>query len=132
MRIELTSAVHTGLLAEAARCWPHEACGLLLGDDIEVISQMEICANVHPHPATHFEIDPASLIAAHRRARLGGVKLIGYYHSHPDGDAVPSSVDRAMASGDGRIWAIIGRGKVVLWRDALHGFEPVSHMLRDD
>lgn len=121
MAITVTSGVLATLLEEATRAHPLECCGLLLGD--RMIARASPAANVHPEPARHFEIDPAALIAAHRAARAGGVPVLGYYHSHPTGIAEPSATDRAAASGDGRIWAIIAGGAVRLWRDSPTGFE---------
>lgn len=117
----LTSGAFATLIEEATKAHPQEACGLLLGrgDRIEVAVP---CVNVHPDPERHFEIDPAALIAAHRAARLGGPAVLGYYHSHPNGRAEPSATDRAMACGDGRIWAIVANGAVRLWRDDPAGF----------
>ena len=66
-----------------------------------------------PDPETHFEIDPQALIDAHRAARAGGPQVLGYYHSHPAGEPEPSATDRAMAAGDGRMWAIMGRDECV-------------------
>jgi len=110
--------------AEAAS--PHEACGLLLGADRHVHTAIP-CANVAADPARHFEIAPASLIAAHRAARAGGPQIIGYFHSHPNGLARPSATDQASAAGDGRVWAIVARGRITLWKDAPSGFEPLSY-----
>lgn len=124
MVIEVTSGAMATLLAEAQRAAPLECCGLLLGTPIRIEQAMP-AANVHADPAAHFEIDPATLIAAHKAERAGGPRLIGYYHSHPSGMAEPSAVDRAMASGDGRIWAIIAGSAVSFWRDAAAGFEPL-------
>lgn len=84
-------------------------------------------ANVHPSPQRHFEIDPQSLIDAHRNARDGSAKVVGYYHSHPDGPARPSSTDADMAHGDGMIWAIIGEGEALFWHDLADGFSPLSY-----
>jgi proteasome lid subunit RPN8/RPN11 len=124
MEIGVTSGVTATLLREAAQAHPHECCGLLLGrgDRIETAKP---ATNVHPAPHDHFEIDPATLIAAHRAARAGGPQVLGYYHSHPNGRAEPSATDAAQASGDGRIWAIMAQGAVTWWRDAPHGFEPL-------
>lgn len=122
MVAELTSGVTATLLREAAQASPHECCGLLLGQG-GTVNAAQPAANVHPDPASHFEIDPAALIAAHRAARVGGPEVLGYYHSHPNGRAEPSATDQVQASGDGRIWAIIAQGGVTLWRDAPHGFE---------
>lgn len=125
MEIAVTSGANATLLAEAAAAHPHEACGLLIGAG-DVISTAVPVNNVHPDPARHFELEPAALIAAHRAARAGGPQVLGYYHSHPTGSIRPSPSDQAVASGDGRIWAIVAGGAIGWWRDAPGGFEPLS------
>jgi proteasome lid subunit RPN8/RPN11 len=129
MTVEVSSALIADLLAEAAAAHPLEACGLLLGEGgaVRVIRR---CANVHPHPERHFEIDPRALIDAHRAARAGGPQVVGYYHSHPAGPPAPSATDRAHATGDGRVWAIVGEGRVGWWRDEIAGFVPLSYLAR--
>jgi proteasome lid subunit RPN8/RPN11 len=122
MEIAVTSGTLATLLEEAARAHPREACGLLLGEGGR-IDRAVPSANVHPDPRRHFEIDPQALIAAHRAAREGGAEVLGYYHSHPTGDPAPSAEDRAQASGDGRIWAIVAGGEIGWWRDLPTGFE---------
>jgi len=124
METAVTSGAKATLLAEAAAAFPLEACGLLLGA-AGVITAAVPVRNVHPDPARHFELDPAALIAAHRAARAGGPQVLGYYHSHPTGLASPSATDRACASGDGRIWAIVAGGAIGWWRDTPEGFEPL-------
>ncbi|MXO74667.1 peptidase [Altererythrobacter aerius] len=114
------------LLAEAAAAHPQEACGLILGSG-DRIDTLRPAANVHPDPAAHFEIDPRALIGAHRAAREGGPQVLGYYHSHPFGPPAPSATDRAHATGDGRVWAIVGEGTVGWWRDEPDGFVPLSY-----
>ncbi len=121
MAIELTSGALATLRQEATRARPRECCGLLLGEG-ERVKEVRPAANVHPDPLHHFEIDPAALIAAHRAARGGGPAVLGYYHSHPNGRAAPSATDRAMAGGDGRIWAIVASDDVLCWRDGPEGF----------
>ena len=128
MEIELTSGIAATLLAEATRAHPHECCGLLLGEGARLL-EVRPAANVHAAPERQFEIDPAALIAAHRAARAGGLQVLGYYHSHPNGLAQPSATDRAQASGDGRIWAIVAGDQVSWWRDGREGFEVLSTRL---
>lgn len=91
-----------------------EICGLLLGDPGWI---HEICpaANVAADPARHFELDPRTLLAAHKSARAGGPTVIGHYHSHPGGRPEPSSTDAACAALDGSLWLIIGGGDARLW-----------------
>lgn len=128
MVLEVTSGVIAALLADAARTAPDECCGLLLGSAGKV-EEARPAVNVAPDPARHFEIDPAALFAAHRASRAGGLPLIGYYHSHPDGHPVPSATDCAHASGDLRVWAIIASGSIGFWRDGDQGFEALSYVV---
>ncbi len=130
MEIVLTSEVHAALIAAARAAHPLEACGILLGEGTRIAAAVS-ARNIHPSPHTHFEIDPAALIAAHRAARAGGHQVLGYYHSHPHGAPAPSATDRACASGDGRIWAIIAGDDFRLWRDGDEGFTPLSFALID-
>ena len=130
MDIELTRAAFDRILAEARTGFPAEACGLLLGRG-DRIEQALPTRNVHSTPQTHFEIDPQALIDAHRAARRSGSEVVGYYHSHPAGPATPSATDQAMASGDGRVWAIVAGGDVTFWRDDEDGFAKLSYIVRD-
>lgn len=116
--------------AAVAAAHPREACGILLGEGHR-ISAARAAANVHPAPETRFEIDPQALIDAHRAARAGGPQVIGYYHSHPQGAPEPSATDRAMAAGDGRVWAIIADRDVRFWRDGKEGFAALPFTMID-
>ena len=116
MTIAVTSAVLEALIDAARAAYPNECCGLLFGTP-DAVEAFRAAANVHPTPATHFEIDPQALIDAHRAMRRGGAaRLVGYFHSHPSGPPEPSATDRARAARDAMIWAIIGQGRVRLWR----------------
>ncbi|MFN6934472.1 MAG: Mov34/MPN/PAD-1 family protein [Tsuneonella sp.] len=126
MPLEVSSALIDEMIAYARAAHPREACGLLLGSASE-LREVRLCQNVHPAPEKHFEIDPQTLIDAHRAARSGGLAVIGSWHSHPAGPPEPSATDRAHATGDGRVWAIIGEGRVGWWRDTPDGFEPLSY-----
>jgi proteasome lid subunit RPN8/RPN11 len=129
MQVEVSSALIEQMLVQAQAAHPLEACGILLGLGTR-IETIQLCTNVHPEPARHFEIDTQALFDAHRAARGGGPEVVGYWHSHPSGLPEPSAVDRAHATGDGRVWAIVGEGIVGWWRDAPEGFEPLSYSVQ--
>ncbi|MBJ7378145.1 M67 family metallopeptidase [Sphingobium sp.] len=114
MRVEISRILLERIMALAAGD-VHEVCGLLLGSD-DRIEAIAPAVNVAPDPARHFELDPATLIAAHRAARSGGPKIIGHYHSHPSGIAAPSATDAACAAPDGNLWLIVGAGDATIWR----------------
>lgn len=119
------------LVAAARAAGDEEACGLLIGPALEV----RPCANVAADRTRHFEIDPAALVAAHRAARAGGEAVAGYFHSHPAGPPEPSPIDRAGASGDGRVWAIVGlrdgAWEIGWFRDTIEGFTVLPTRLVD-
>jgi proteasome lid subunit RPN8/RPN11 len=125
MDVEVTSQALAAMRAAARAAHPREACGILLGERGQITAVCET-ANVHPTPATHFEIDPQALIDAHRAARAGGAAVVGYFHSHPAGQAVPSATDKACAARDGRIWAIIAGDAIRFWQDGEEGFAALS------
>ncbi len=128
MGLRISSCVIALIQRAAAEAAPLEACGILFGAD--GVERASIATNVANDPARRFEIDPASLIAALKAERAGGERVIGYWHSHPSGDATPSATDAAMAAADGKIWIIVAGDAVTAWRagtSGLHGrFERVE------
>ena len=126
MTLEVSSDVLDALLREAADAHPRECCGILLGEGA-AITASRATRNVHPAPQSHFEIEPQALVDAHRAARQGGLQVMGYYHSHPNGLARPSSTDRAQAARDGSVWAIITADRITLWRSGDAGFEALPY-----
>ncbi len=114
MALRISSELHRQLLAMAAASPDAEVCGLLFGGDH--VERIVPVANVAANPQRNFEIDPDALFTAIRNERSGGVRLLGYYHSHPIGPPMPSPRDTDQAASDGRIWLIIGQGRVTAWR----------------
>jgi desampylase len=130
MALCISRQLYNQLLALAVATAPNECCGLLFGRDGH-IEELIIADNVAATRKTHFEIDPAALIAAEKRARAGGAGLLGYFHSHPSGNSQPSQTDADMAAADGRYWLIIAEQSISAWRaqekGLLHGrFTPVG------
>jgi desampylase len=114
MLLRISSKSISAIRAHAAETPDVEVCGLLFGT-VEAVEGVQRCKNVADTPATRFEIDPAALIAAHKAERAAGAKLIGHYHSHPNGVCAPSEADRAEASDVGRFWVIIAGAEVGVW-----------------
>ncbi|MBB5687152.1 M67 family metallopeptidase [Sphingobium boeckii] len=118
------------ILDHAAGSPTREVCGLLLGDEGRILDVVA-AANVAAEPETRFEIDPAILFAAIRAERLGGPRVIGHYHSHPNGIAAPSQRDAADAGDRARLWLVIAKKQTTLWHSGvvtgLHGcFAPLE------
>ncbi len=134
MHVTISSDVLDAIVAEARRQPAREVCGLLLGSGCAITSYQS-CANVAADTGSSFEIDPQALIQAHKRARTGGDAILGHYHSHPRGPAMPSVRDKAAATPDGSLWLIVSAQEVGLWRAVpggahLDGFEAVDIVVK--
>jgi proteasome lid subunit RPN8/RPN11 len=90
---------------------PEECCGLLLGRraPVAIVTELLPAANIHPEPERFFTIDPARQFALLRELRETGRedRLLGLYHSHPQGPAAPSPRDLAEANDADMIWLVI-------------------------
>lgn len=117
-------------LFEAASATPHrEICGLLFGS-FDRITRAQPADNVAERPGDTFEIDPRALFAALRAERAGDERLIGHYHSHPNGLAEPSPRDLAAAE-PGKLWLILGGGAARLWILENGEFRELQLVVRD-
>ncbi|MDJ0643814.1 MAG: M67 family metallopeptidase [Erythrobacter sp.] len=126
--LAISKRAYRALQKEADKSGQQECCGLLLGREGRIVSILP-AENVHPNPRTHFEIDPQVLIGAYKSERAGGPDVIGYYHSHPLGNGLPSDTDRASSARDGKVWAIIGYDGLRFWVDAPDGFRALSYAI---
>lgn len=130
MALHLSRKQHQQLLDWAQEAGFEECCGLLLGDG-NGVSELRLTQNVAKNPLSHFEIDPAALILAEREARQGGLTILGYFHSHPNGLERPSEHDAKDAPADGRCWLIVAKGRMTAWRALADvpgelGFQPAE------
>lgn len=130
MALHLSSSDWRQLLDWAESAGDLECCGILRGEG-DRVSAVELARNVAADPARHFEIDPAKLISAGKDARSGGIPVLGFFHSHPNGAAAPSPTDVAKAAPDGHIWLIIAGGTITAWQPVVAsarvtGFRPVE------
>jgi len=79
---------------------PNEACGLLLGTNGQVAEVIR-AANSAAEPYQRFRIDDASLATY-------GHAAIGFYHSHPQGHALPSRSDIQESCYPEHVYLIVG------------------------
>ncbi|MBR1693642.1 MAG: M67 family metallopeptidase [Lachnospiraceae bacterium] len=117
------------LYREAQEQYPNECCGILLGlaaaDGERIVLQVRPAANMSPEgeKQKHFRIPSEMILEAERSAALNGYEIIGFYHSHPDCEAVPSELDADYAI-EGLSYPIISvrKGKV----KEVHSWEMTS------
>jgi proteasome lid subunit RPN8/RPN11 len=103
----LDDALQTRIAEEALAAFPRECCGLMEG--VRDGETVQVTA-LHPSPnladdPDRFEIDPALQFRLMREGR----PVVGCYHSHPQGTAVPSRRDVESAGEAGLVWLIAAR-----------------------
>ena len=99
--LTMSAELHEQMRAHAEETYPNECCGIMLGragDAGMEVSSLLRAGNTRTDSAhNRYHIDPRELIAAQREGRRLGLEIVGFYHSHPDHPAMPSSTDLAEA-----------------------------------
>lgn len=111
MSLPLSPSVYAAIFAEAARAWPNEACGVIVGPVNDPEEQRfvpfdnlqdrlhSMDPESHPRDArTAYAMDAFRLDRLIREAESRGEALIAVVHSHPQHPAYFSNTDRAAAT----------------------------------
>jgi len=112
IRLLIDDAQQAALSRHALDAYPSECCGLLIGGEAangdlqihEVVRSPNLDA---AGGARAFEVDPALILAWHKKTRGTAQRILGHYHSHPDEPAQPSATDLARAWEPGQVWLIM-------------------------
>lgn len=97
--ITLSTADQDRIRQHGEADFPHECCGLLIGqfaaDGSKAVTEIMPISNAREEEAkrNRFLITPEELMRGEKAAREKGLDVIGFYHSHPDHPAIPSQFD---------------------------------------
>ncbi|HVT25357.1 M67 family metallopeptidase [Hyphomicrobium sp.] len=123
----LPQTLRDQIAREALAAQPSECCGLIEGTYIKQEARALAC-----HPTRNlaaasdsFEIDPARHIELLRTLRGTQRRILGCYHSHPNGRAEPSSRDLAQATDENFLWLIAAGRDLKAFVHANRAFHPV-------
>jgi proteasome lid subunit RPN8/RPN11 len=96
------------LVHAAADAAPAECCGLLIGygTDFVIVTDVIVAENVADEPDT-FLINPQLQFDWLRKLRDSDRRIIGHFHSHPNGRCEPSQRDLDMAVDPEQVWLIV-------------------------
>lgn len=94
------------LLGLAEKAWPREICGLLFVADGQRPVLRPRPTSGQANTASSFHIADSEIDFETRRAELAGQRLVGCFHSHSRGPALPSRRDRRGAAASGGLWLI--------------------------
>lgn len=117
MALKLSRELEDKIRDHGARDYPNECCGVLLGQtngDAKEVQEVVALQNLRTDSSraqeilpvedrgreterNRFLIDPIEQLRVEKDARVRGLEVLGYYHSHPDHPARPSEYDREHA-----------------------------------
>ena len=118
--LKLPQPAYDSLRRHGEETYPHECCGVLLGQmdgHARVVSSTARCGNTRTDsPQNRYHIDPKELVRIQRQGHERGEDIIGFYHSHPDHPAQWSQTDLREAHWFGCSYVItsVEKGKAVL------------------
>jgi proteasome lid subunit RPN8/RPN11 len=111
--IALSQTHLLSIRSHAENTYPEECCGLLLGtiaDNIKTLVEVWPTKNAWSAETEdncseaklltkkrRYAIEPQDMLEGMKEGRDRNLDIIGIYHSHPDGQAVPSECDRTLA-----------------------------------
>lgn len=118
--LKLTQSVYDALRSHGQETYPHECCGVLLGQmggDTRIVTASARAGNTRTDSAhNRYNIDPKDLVRIQREGRNRGEDIVGFYHSHPDHPAQWSKTDFAEAHWFGCSYVItsVEKGKATI------------------
>ena len=98
-QIKIHSLSGLGMRIHAESAYPHECCGLLFGSTdgkgrIHILESLPMENQAgEGRSGTHYLTDPFSIYRWEQEGRRKGMEIVGFYHSHPDREAVLSGED---------------------------------------
>src|SRR5580698_5939592 len=99
--LKISDTVYSELRAHGEETYPHECCGVLLGNatpDGNHVREIVRAGNTRTDSAhNRYNIAPEELVKIQRQGRQLGLDIVGFYHSHPDHPAQWSPTDFAEA-----------------------------------
>jgi proteasome lid subunit RPN8/RPN11 len=102
--IFITESLENIIKSEGEKCYPNECCGIIYGklEDDGVIKVAQFIKPIENSFAENeqyhrFMITAEDMMKAELFARKNKIEIVGFYHSHPDSEAVPSEYDRNHA-----------------------------------
>lgn len=101
-RLRLDRDLLAAIREHAQAVYPEEACGGLLGQvgkagTLALVESVPLANTRQAERWRRYLIGPDDVLALERRAETAGLKVVGYYHSHPDAPTRPSAFDREHA-----------------------------------
>ena len=96
------------LLDHTCKEEPNEACAILYGNKIKeknTVKEIWLTKNSNPSPI-EFTLSAEQTWEMDQKRKELNLEIIGIFHSHPKGDAFPSSTDKKFMQSNPVVWII--------------------------
>lgn len=97
--IHIPRNVYDEMTAHAKEDYPNECCGVITGINTKVrkvFASYRVKNLNTERTEDRYAVDPREINLIDKEARVEGIEIIGFYHSHPDHPDRPSEFDREM------------------------------------
>lgn len=129
MQLWMTPDLSRTLAEYARKSQPDECCGVVLGVGNRV-TQIVPVPNIADDPQNNYRMDDRILVEILLRAEREQHKVLGFYHSHPRTDPIPSQSDIRLAAYPDTAYLIVGfRGEethLAAWSIKRDRVEPIK------
>lgn len=116
----VTPELASAIVNHARVGMPQEICGILAGSADGAVRRIVSVPNVAEQPDVTYYMDEETLVQTMSELQASDLELLGFYHSHPKGRALPSSTDIRSASYPAAAYVIIGMGvqppEIAAWK----------------
>lgn len=93
--MNISESLRQQIIIASRDAYPEEMCGVVISGEFIRLD------NVSKRPQEHFEMDPKGLARLEDRGEIEA-----YVHSHPDGTAIASALDKHQIELHGKTWII--------------------------
>ena len=135
MHLWLKPALAQEMVAYAREAQPNECCGVILGFG-ETAEQIISIANIASKPMYNFQMDEKALLKVMYLAEHSNREIIGFYHSHPRSEPIPSPTDIRLAYYPDAATIIVslqnGEVRLAGWSIKQNQVAPVKLIIADD
>lgn len=115
----LTETLARQMVDHLRAALPNEACGVIVGRGERAVEIIPI-PNTAADPIHSYYMDEQRLAQVLTTLDGRGLELIGFYHSHPQGDPIPSPTDIQTATYPDTPYLIVGlkggEARLAAWR----------------
>jgi proteasome lid subunit RPN8/RPN11 len=105
----IISKLHKKMLTDhAIKEEPNESCAILYGesdDEFWKVKEIWLTKNIDSSPI-EFTLSAEQTMEMYQKEEELNLKIIGIFHSHPNGEAYPSNTDKKFMKNNPYVWAI--------------------------